>query len=68
MEFAKGDRVKGTDEHGNEVVGTFIEICDPGETVTLPLEGGTRQADAAWIRPDGDDGVVKLARSRLWPA
>lgn len=66
MKFEWGDLVVATlpDDQGNAVRrATFIEICEPHETVIFH----GRPADAAWVRWLDSDDVDLLGRVPRWP-
>jgi hypothetical protein len=64
-DFEKGDPVRVPHpDTGEEIEGTFLGLADPDEAIEVPLEAGSRKADAAWIQLD-DGTTRRIVFSRI---
>lgn len=66
-ELRVGDLVHAPDVDGEGVIeATFLSVAGPDETIEVPVEGGTRKADAAYVE-DPDGTVRRVGYARLRP-
>lgn len=66
--FENGDRVRALDpDTGAHIEGIFERVADADDALEIPLEGGIRTTDAAWIRLD-DGTSRKVVYHRMRPA
>lgn len=66
-ELRAGDLVHAPDVDGEGVIeATFLSVAGPDEAIEVPVEDGTRKADAAYVE-DPDGTVRRVAYAKLRP-
>jgi hypothetical protein len=62
-----GDLVHAPDVDGGGMIeATFLSVAEPDEAIEVPVEDGTRKADAAYVE-DPDGTVRRVAYAKLRP-